>query len=148
MYTSYHNAKIIYLLTQIYARCYNKHSITEYLINAISIYQRWFCPDGFEQARTTCCAVRIFSPSGVQYTIMSVFKKGLQRSHLRVYMTRGAVELRPFFWTLLRKKKKKWCFFFCHARYRRGGRRGFLNLHARSGFVCLTLKTFQWRSRW
>lgn len=72
-----------------------------------------FCPDGFEQARTTCCAVRIFIPSGVQYTITSVVFKGLQGSHPdpRVYITRdSAEEVRPFFfffWNSPRKKKTK-----------------------------------------
>lgn len=52
----------------VHTRCYNKHSITEYLINSISIYQLFFLSRWFEQARTTHCAVT--TPARVQYTVI------------------------------------------------------------------------------
>ena len=55
----------------IYTRCYNKHSITEYLINSIPIYQLFLCQDGLNRpGRPPLCAVR--TSSRVQYMIMSV----------------------------------------------------------------------------
>ena len=45
----------------IYRRCYNKHSITEYLINSISIYQLFLCQDGLNRpGRPPICAVRTY----------------------------------------------------------------------------------------
>lgn len=58
MYLSYHNVDIIYILMLIYTRSYNKHSITEYLIDSIPLerrFVRWFA-----QARTTLlCRLRV-----------------------------------------------------------------------------------------
>lgn len=46
----------------IYTRCYNKHSITEYLINSISIYQLFVCQDGLNRPGRPLCAVRTYDP--------------------------------------------------------------------------------------
>lgn len=55
----------------IYTRCYNKHSIAEYLINSISIYHLFVCQDGLNRPGQPLCAVGLRIPSRVQYMIMS-----------------------------------------------------------------------------
>lgn len=42
----------------IYTRRYNEHSITEYLINSISIYQCFVCQDGLNRPARPLCAVK------------------------------------------------------------------------------------------
>lgn len=106
MYLSYHNVEIIYISMLIYTRGYNKHSITEYLINSISIYQLfvWW----FEQARTTPLWLVILSR--VQYMIMSV---RLYRGHARLICFHYP------FWrrrTATQFSEEIWC-FPCHKSY-------------------------------
>ena len=83
-----------------FTRCYNKHSITEYLINSISIYQLLFCQDGFEQARTTpSCSKDLCNKTSVLL---------IYRSHTRLVCLHNILWHRG---TYLELSEKKWCVF-------------------------------------